>query len=233
MPRNSSSNSSQNQSDSSNTSQNSSGSSGQQQTNSRTALYIGIAIVIVLVIAGLFLLFSSNINIPTTSSSIGSTNGTPVYMTSTQAQTLLGPLLNYSTYDLFDPTSFLNITLIESITPDAQYNVTEGWVTFAQGQNITSNATIEYFVMKGYNASSLADSLALSSSEFFATPPETSYGTQSGVSYTYEFYRNSTANFQIISGYKGNYTILAVLISNSSFTANQTSLIDIAADNVP
>lgn len=202
---------------------------------SKILLYAIIAVVIVIAVIGVIILVSSLGGVSLSGpSTIGTTNGIPVYMSYEQGAALLGPVSNYSTSDLFNSSAqILNISLIESIAPTAVGNVTEGWGTFMQSQNATRNASIEFFVMKGYNTSELAGSMASSLSDYFATPPQTSYGTQNGLAYTSEIYRNGTSNYQIVSGWKGNYTELTIMVSNPIFSANQTSLIDLSANDTP
>ncbi len=207
-------------------------SSSAQRTGSKLILYIIVAAVAVVVLVGLYLLIQS-LEGPATQTPLGSMNGTPVYMGYDQGRALLGAISNYTTSDLFNPNSTLNITIIESLTNEAADNVTEGWGTFIQGQNATRNASIEFYVMRTYNAPEIFGSIASSLSQSFSTPPQTEYGTAHGLNYTYERYENGTTNFQAIVGWKDNYTVLTLLTSDPAFYVNQSTLIDATVNDTP
>ncbi len=195
-------------------------------------LLVGAVIAAVVIVAiGIYALFASGLSLG--AGTIGTVNGTPVYMSLPAMETLLGPSTNYTTYDLFNLSAPANITIIEAITPNAAGNVTEGWVTFANAQNAIDNASMQFYVMNGYNSSKLADSIASTIAGTFATPPQTAYGSYNGLTYAYQSYINSTANYQVITGSKGNYSVFGLVISNSTFTVNQVTLISASADALP
>ncbi len=219
---------------SSNTSANSGNGTDSGNTGKSGNKMILIAIAVILVIAIIVVLalaLGSGSATSSVSASIGSTAGTPVYLGATQSQALIGQLANYQTFDLFNSSSIVNITYINTISNLTAGNVTEGWGTIAYGQNATSNQTIQYYVMISNNASQVSASIVSTiGQEFYATPPETQYGNQNGLSYTYQLYENGTADFQSLTGYKNGYVVLAYAISNPGYLVNQTELAGIAAN---
>ena len=210
---------------------------GEKQNNTLILLVIVAALLIAIVLVLVLALRPGYTTAPSilgattaTVSQLGSTNGTPIYLSAAQSQSLLGQVSSYSTFDLFNTSAPINITYIYNVTPYAAGNVTEGWGTIAQGQNLTRNQSIYLLVMNAYNASSLSSSIASSVSQFYSIPPETQYGTQNGLSYTYQLYENSTGNFQSITGWKGSYVVFIQAFSNPGFPVNQTILAGMAAN---
>ncbi len=219
------------------TSTNSSGSpsassTGQSQENrSKVLLYAITVAVIIIIVVGLFILGQSFRSPSMTS--VGSTNGTPVYLSYYEGETLFGPISNYSTFDLFNSGALLNISVIEGISPYAAGNVLEGWGTLIEGQNVTYNATMEFYIMKANNASDLSRNISSSLSQFFSTSPQTEQGTYNGLTYIYNLYINSTTSSQIVTGWKGNYTVMSLIVANPSFAVNPNSIIKITANDTP
>jgi xanthine/uracil permease len=202
-----------------------------QKDKNRKVLIAAVVAAVVIVAIGIYAIFGVGTGLQ--SGTVGTTNGIPVYLSMSAMGIVIGPATNYSTYDLFNMSAPGNITIVESITPNAAANVTEGWVTFAESQNAIANASLQFYVMKGYNSSKLADSISSALAASFATPPQTSYGNYNGLSYTYENYINSTANYQVLTGWSGNYSVFGLLISNSTFTANAAVLVSASADALP
>ncbi len=201
-----------------------------QKSNRKTILYIVIALIVV--IALVILLTSFNSSGPTVTT-IGTKAGTPIYLSYFQGESLIGNIASYSTSDLFNSTNPINITFIESITPYAAGNVTEGWSSILQNNNATKNATLEFFVMKAHNTSKLSRNITDEISQFFASPPQSSSNTYNGMNYTYDSYSNSTINIQLVVGWKGNYTTLSILSSNPSFKINENTLVGLTANDTP
>ncbi len=215
----------------------SSNAAGSKQSNTKTLLVIVVVLLIAIALVLIFVLQPSAGTGPsvlgTTTAvvpSLGSTGGTPIYLSASQSQILLGQVSIYSTSDLFNASSPINITYMYNVTPYAAGNVTEGWVTMVQGQNLTKNQSIYFLVMYAYNASSLSSSIVSSVSQFYSSPPQTLYGTVNGLSYTYQLYENSTGNFQSITGWKGRDAVFVQAFSNPGFPVNYTVLAGIAAN---
>jgi hypothetical protein len=163
-----------------------------------------------------------------------SESSVPIYLTTSQAELLLNsPLQSYSTADLFNPASQINMSDLESYVPTLAGNVTSAWITTATGSNATANASIEYFIFETSNSVGISGSLySAISSEFNSSMP-TSYGSTNGLSYSYGIYKNSTYGTQVISGWKAGGAVLVIVQSYPSFTANKASLLRIAANDTP
>ena len=201
-----------------------------QKTNKKTVLYIVIALAFVIVL--IYLLTSFYGSSPSVAT-IGTTSGTPVYLSYFQGESLIGNITSYSTSDLFNATSPINITFIESVTPYAADNVTEGWTTILQNSNATRNATLEFFVMKAYNTSKLSRNITEELNQFFVSPPQSTSNVYNGMNYTYDSFSNSTINIQLVVGWKGNYTTLSILSSNPTFKVSKNTLIGLTANDTP
>lgn len=200
------------------------------KNNKRTLLYI---IIIGIAIIGLIVVVVSFTNTGASIQSIGTTSGTPEYISTSQSAALIGNISNYQTLDLFNFTNPLNITYLEAISPFVANNVTEGWGTFIAGENKNNNASALFFIVNSYNTSKLAKNMAYNASLLLNTTPVLSTGTLRGFNYTYLSYKNSTMNIQIISGWKNTYGAFAILTSNPNFSANVTTFITILANDTP
>ncbi len=201
-----------------------------QKTNKKTVLYIIIALAFVIVLV--YLLTSFYGSAPSVAT-IGTTSGTPIYLSYFQGESLIGNITSYSTSDLFNATSPINITFIESVTPYAADNITEGWSTILQNNNAARNATLEFFVMKTYNTSRLSRNITEELNQFFISPPQSFSNSYNGLNYTYDGFSNSTINIQVVIGWKGNYTTLSILSSNPTFNVSKTLLIGLTANDTP
>lgn len=190
-----------------------------------------VAIVVILLMAmGSFSTSTSGTTTAAALSSVGSTGGTPIYLGASQSEVLLGQVSTYQTFDLFNASSPINITYIDNVTPYSAGNVTEGWGTLVYGQNVTLNQSLEFFVMKANNASSLYSSIVSTVSQFYPAPPATQSCSQNGLICTYQQFENSSGNFQSVTGFKGDYVVFAEMASNPGFSVNQTALARIAAN---
>jgi len=214
--------------------------SGQQDKSNRNLmLYLVVGIVAIGIIAIAAVYFISPAvpaaSLATTIAQNHSASVTPVYMSPSQAQLLIGSQISYyNASDLFNPDLALNMSVIDSVAPSLQGNVTSAWITYAAGTNSTSNASVEYFAFQGSNAqqvSSTFSSLIISSLNI--TPSVVTPGTANGLSYSYSAYENSTVSAQVLSGWKGNNVVLIEVLANPGFTANETQLVNIAANDTP
>lgn len=205
---------------------------GTKPNGSNMLLYMVALVVVVVIVIGIVLLFSSGSSVVVTQNH--SVSSIPIYLSSSQAGLILNSQLqNYNTGDLFSPTSVINMSFLKSIVPNLAGNVTSGWITSATGANQTANASIEYMVFETTNATHISGSLySVVASSYNITAPA-SYGTQNGLSYSYGVYKNATSGAQVLSGWKNNGVVLLIIQSYPSFTANETSLVRIAANETP
>lgn len=198
----------------------------------RKLMLIIIAVVIVIAVALVFVGLSSP---STTLTQTMSQNTTPISMNTAQAQEILeSTLSNYNVSDLYNSASLINMSDLISAVPQLYGNATSGWITSASTVNLTSNASIEYFIITTSNTEAISELIgsvvtgALPMSAKIVTS-----GTEGGLNYTYALYTNSTANMQVLYGWKGNEAVLAIINSNPIFTANQTALINIVSSDTP
>jgi len=202
----------------------------------RLILFVGIAVIAVVVIAVLAYSLTSGLSSTSAITQNKSANSTTIYMSPTQAGLLLNSsLTDYSTSDLFNPASTVNVSLLESFVPQLAGNATSGWVTMAIGTS-TSNASLEYIAITTSNTASIAyllgSSIASSVSADMATAAINS-GTYNGLAYTYDAYQNSTATFQTVYGWKNDNVGLTIVQENAGFFANETALVDATANDTP
>ncbi len=164
-----------------------------------------------------------------------SANSTPIYMSATQAQALLqSPLSTYNTYDVYNDSSPINMSYLISVIPQLYGNATSGWITFAAGSNSTSNASIIYMEITTNHTENMSSAIGnLITSSLNITPAFLNNGTENGLNYTYGLYQNSTGVYQILYGWEHNNTALAYAAGNPGFLVNETSLIEIAANDTP
>jgi hypothetical protein len=197
--------------------------------NKHMIRYVILAMVIIVVIA---LVLLPSASYPTITQN-KSENSTPLYMSVSQVQTLLNsPLANYSTSDLYNPASLINMSDLVSSVPQLYGNATSGWLTTAGGSNSTSNLSIEYFVITTSNTSIMAKLLGSSIvSSLNMSPTTVSSGMQNGLNYTYGVYQNSTVSFQTLYGWKHSNIVVALLQENPGFLVNETKLIGIASND--
>ncbi len=206
-----------------------------QQGQDRTRLYIIIGIIVAVIVALILLgIYFSSSGVPALTQT-ASQNSTSIPMGSAQAQTLLGSsLINYSVSDLFNPASPLNMSDLISVVPQLYDNATSGWITVAQGSNATSNASIEYIAITTSNVQTISSLLGSASvSGLPMTEEKTNTGSVNGFAYTYWLYSNSTANMQVLSGWKNNDAAIAIILSNPPFTVNETALVSAVANDTP
>ncbi len=215
--------------------------SQQQQTGTsgnsgkrRALLYIIIAIVALAIIAVALAYFVTPSS-PAISQTM-SANSTPIYMSASQMQSLIGSQLgNYNATDLFNQYALINVSYLVEIVPQLYGNITSGWMSAAYGTNITSNATIYYIVMTTNNTQSIAQDVG-DSLNFFVnttTPVVVNPGTYNGLDYTYGEYTNSTTTFQTVYGWKNRNVAIALVYENPGSLVNETQFIDTVANDTP
>ncbi len=197
--------------------------------NSHMLLYIIIAIVAIVVIV--ILLYPSPSGPVITQNKSLSSN--PIYMSPSQVQTLFSSqLTNYSTSDLFNPNSPINMSDLVGSVPQLYGNATSGWLTTASGTSTLSNQSIEYFAIEGSNTTSMAKLLGASATSSLNITPSTVYsGAQGGFNYTYGTYQNSTVEYQTLYGWKNDTAVLALVEENPGYSVNPTTLIGIAEND--
>ncbi len=207
---------------------------GQQQSpwkKYKKYLAFGVLAILAVVIIFEFLPFGSpSINITQNSS----LNSTPIYMSYGQAASLLGPLLNYSTYDMYSKSAPINITSFVEELPELYGNVSSGWVTLAEGANTTYNATADYVVLTTNNTETMAKLLGsniTAGTDLAAVV--VSPGVVGALNYTYGQYANSTLSLQTLYGWKGDNVVLMVVGGNPGFLANESQMVAIAENATP
>lgn len=164
-----------------------------------------------------------------------SVNSTQIYMSPSQVESLLGsPLSSYNTYDAYSHSAPLNMSDLASLAPQLVGNATSGWVTLATRYNATSNDSLAYVVVTTSNTSRISKLLGSTLlSSLNITPGIITPGFERGLNYTYSAYSNSTFSFQLLYGWKGSNAALLLLQANTSYLANETKLINIAANDTP
>jgi hypothetical protein len=213
------------------------------------AAKIVVGIVVVVIIIGILWLLSNHIpslkintssNAPAlaTVTQTKSANGTTIFMSSQQATAVLGsPLKQYTTLDLFNESFIINASIIESLVPQLNNNITSGWVTFANSSDQNTDASLYYVVMTVNNAphiSTLVGAATISPWFMYAMNlANTNSGSVNGLNYTYAQYTNSTAWAQAVYGWKGNHVVLGLEYSNPGFLVNETALVDAIANDTP
>jgi hypothetical protein len=227
----------------SNTNNNTSTTPAQQTSDttgkkSRTILLIAMIVIVIAVIVVVIALVSYfGFKSPSAIIQNRSANSTATYLSTTQAQNILGEqqLSSYNTSDLFNENAFINATFMVDLVPQLYGNLTSGWVTMASGSNTNTNSSIIYVVMATNSPASNARSLG-SALSFFTngtTPISINPGTLNGFNYTYGAYSNSSVEFQIVYGWKNNDVAFALVQENPGYTVNQTALIDTIAKVTP
>ena len=197
-------------------------------------IYIVVALLAAIAILGILLLSGSSSTSATTTI-LPQSNATPIYMSASQAQTLLGSQIinysaNYSASSVYNMSSPSNLTLLESIVPQFSGNVTNGWATSAIGSG-PNNASVLYFVIQTPNEINMSQLTAKAFELSFPALPDVTHGLVNGMNYTYQTYANSTGSTQIMSGWKDGYVSIAVIDSNN-FTTNQTQMAQVLAGNI-
>ena len=155
-----------------------------------------------------------------------------------QATAILGsPLAQYSTLDLFNESFIINASIIESLVPQLNNNITSGWVTFANSSSYATDASLYYVVMTVNNAphaSVLVGAATISPWFMYAMNLQnTNSGSVNGLNYTYAEYTNSTAWAQAVYGWKGNHVVLGLEYSNPGYSVNETGLVNAIANDTP
>ena len=215
---------------------------GQQQTGTsanqpqkshlmRYILYAVIAIIVIIVVVVLVVPTGPSITITQTASK----NSTSIYMSPALVQSLLGSQLsNYTTGDMFNPNSPINVSDFVSLVPLLYGNVTSGWMTIAQGSNTTLNASLEYMVVTTNNTQKMFRFIRSNfTASVGATPNYSTTGVQDGMNYTYDLYTNSTSSFQTVYGWKGSNVAILFVAAKPAYTVNRTKTIDLIANVTP
>jgi hypothetical protein len=159
-------------------------------------------------------------------------------MSSAQASTVLGAALDrHTTTDLFNNSFIINASIIESLVPQLQNNITSGWVTLSNSSDYNTDASLYYVVMAVNNAphiSTLVGAATISPWFMYGmTLANTNSGSVDGFNYTYAEYTNSTAWAQAVYGWKGNDVALSLEYSNPGFLVNEASLVNATASDTP
>lgn len=195
-------------------------------------LIIGIAAIVIIVIIAVYVLSgSSSPSITRTSSA----NSTPIYMSAAGVQALLGsPPVTYQTFDLYNPAAPVNMSTFAQIVPPIATNASSGWITFANASAITTNATIQYVVITTNNTQTMSQLLGESLAESIGfTPTYAAPGNQSGFSYNYDLYKNTTFNIQVLYGWKGQNAVAFFMTSKANYTANESQILNTITSNLP
>lgn len=206
---------------------------GNKGNSGKMIIYLIAVVVVILIVVGIVLLLSSSSSPSVVVAQNHSLNTTPVYMSPSQAELIVGaPLSNYYTSDLFNPASEVNMTDLVSAIPQLYDNVTSGWITSATGSNTTQNATIQFYVLQTNNNQEFSTDLgSVITSSLNMSPQAVSPGTDNGLDYTYSVYKNSTAEFQVLYGWKQRNAIVILVQANPVFSTNETELLDVAAND--
>lgn len=225
MPKNSTSQSSGN---------NSQGQQGSQSGSKKMLYIIAIVAVVAVVLIVAYFLTSPSSSSPVFAQN-RSANSTSIYMSTQQAQALVGSSLSsYNTTDMFNPNAPVNISEATASVPQLYGNVTSAWLTSASGSNATQNASIQYFAFQTANPSSISSLLASSVTSGMVTAPQVANsGASNGLTYSYDAYENSTGNFQFLSGWKNRNAVMLMAFSSNSFLINETVMVNTVANVTP
>ncbi len=203
---------------------------------------IGIMAVAV-VLGGAWMVLAPSLAQNASSSTIAqnvSSGANGIFMRPAQAAEIMGsaqPLLRYTATDLSNKSFVVNTSTMESLVPQLQGNMTDGWVTLSNSSDPNTDASLYYIIMAADNAPRLAPLVgAATISPWFMYAMRRVNADSSlvdGLNYTYGEYTNSTSWAQAVYGWKGRNLVIALVYENPGYLVNESQFVDGIANATP